>query len=249
VPTTPSPASEQPHQGFPVFAVTVDIVVFTMHDDQPHVLLIERGTAPFRGAWALPGGFKTPDETLEQAAARELREETGLATPAHLDQFRAYGDPERDPRRNVVTVAYLAVLPEVSTLSAGTDAAKAALHPVHDVVEGSVPLAFDHLRIVTEAADHVADQLDLGALARTFVPEAFTLTQLRRVYEGFWGEPLDPANFRRNLLSERGPYVVASGRRLHGGAGGRPPELFTATDLWNTGVPPVRRSRRRLVDS
>lgn len=247
VPRAKAPTA-QPHEGFPPFAVTVDIVVFTMSDDVPHVLLIERGGNPFKGAWALPGGFKTPTETLDEAAARELLEETGLRAPSHLGQFRAYGDPGRDPRRNVVTIAYLVVTPDVGTLTAGTDAANAALHPLEHIVDGSMSLAFDHHRIVSEAAQHVADQLDLGPLARAFVPAAFTLTQLRKVYEGFWGESLDPANFRRNLLTERNPYVVATGDRLAVPAGGRPPELFAATEAWNTGVPPVRRSRRLLAD-
>lgn len=244
-PASPSP---QPHAGFPTFAVTVDIVVFTMYDDQPHVVLIKRGVAPHKGAWALPGGFKTPRETLDEAAARELREETGLVTSTHLDQFRAYGDPGRDPRRNVVTVAYLAVTPDVGQLTAGTDAVNAQLHPLQHVVDGTLRVAFDHQRIVSEAAQHVADQLDLGSLARWFVPATFTLTQLRRVYEGFWGEQLDPANFRRNLLTPRNPYVVATGERVSVGSGGRPPELFSATEMWESGVPPVRRSRRHFSD-
>src|SRR5436190_21103978 len=99
--------------GFPPFAVTVDVVILTMVEGRLHVLLVRRQADPYAGAWALPGGFKRPDETLDEAAVRELREETAVAAPKHLAQFGAYGDPDRDPRTNVVTVAYLAVTPDV----------------------------------------------------------------------------------------------------------------------------------------
>ena len=98
---------------FPAFAVTVDVVVLTMLDNRLHVLLVRRGVEPFEGMWAIPGGFKRPDETLDEAAQRELLEETGIDGAKLLRQFGAYGDPNRDPRMNVVTVAYLAVIREV----------------------------------------------------------------------------------------------------------------------------------------
>ena len=130
----------------PPFAVTVDVAVFTMVDGRLNVLLVRRAGEPFAGAWALPGGFKLPEETLDQAAHRELREETAVDGAALLRQFGAYGDPGRDPRMNVVTVAYVAVVRDVVGVAAGSDAAAAALHPVHDVVNGRLPLAFDHFR-------------------------------------------------------------------------------------------------------
>ena len=98
---------------FPSFAVTVDVVVLTVSDGRLHVLLVRRGVAPFEGLWAIPGGFKRPAETLDEAAKRELVEETGVDGASLLTQFGAYGDPERDPRMNVVTIAYLAVLREI----------------------------------------------------------------------------------------------------------------------------------------
>jgi ADP-ribose pyrophosphatase YjhB (NUDIX family) len=138
---------------FPAFAVTVDIVVLTMLDDRLHVLLVRRAVAPFEGMWAIPGGFKRPAETLDQTAQRELLQETGLDGARVLTQFGAYGDPERDPRTNVVTVAYLAALRDVDEVVAGADAASASLVPVSDVLERKIELAFDHARIVRDAVE------------------------------------------------------------------------------------------------
>src|SRR3989440_11565718 len=119
---------------FPAFAVTVDVVVLTMSDGRLHVLLVRRGVAPFEGRWAIPGGFKRPSESLDEAAKRELVEETGVDGASLLTQFGAYGDPERDPRMNVVTIGYLAVLRDVGAVVAGAGAAADA------VVAGLAPL-------------------------------------------------------------------------------------------------------------
>src|SRR3990170_2603210 len=135
---------------FQAFAVTVDVVILTMSDSRLHVLLVRRGEAPFEGMLAIPGGFKRPAETLDEAAKRELREETGVDAASPLTQFGAYGYPERDPRMNVVTVGYLAVLRDVGAIVAGTDAADAALFPVSDVLNGKLELAFDHQRIARD---------------------------------------------------------------------------------------------------
>ena len=116
--STEAPLGYDPSQ-FPPFAVTVDIVILTMSAGTLNVLLVRRGEAPFKGMWAVPGGFKRPTETLDGAALRELREETGVDAASLLKQFGAYGDPGRDPRMNVVTVAYLAVIRDVGALVAG----------------------------------------------------------------------------------------------------------------------------------
>src|SRR6185503_17616925 len=129
---------------FPAFAVAVDVVVLTLVEGRLHVLLVRRGVPPFEGMWAIPGGFKRPAETLDEAAQRELAEETGVDAAGLLTQFGAYGDPGRDPRMNVVTVGYLAVLRAVDGVVAGTDAAGAALVPVSDALEGKLELAFHH---------------------------------------------------------------------------------------------------------
>src|SRR5262245_53636527 len=136
---------------FPAFAVTVDIVVLTIAEGSLHVLLVRRGVAPFAGRWAIPGGFKRPDESLDDAARRELLEETGVDGSRLLRQFGAYGDPGRDPRMNVVTVAYLAVLRDVRGVAGGTDAAEASLVPVSKALNRGTKLAFDHSRILRDA--------------------------------------------------------------------------------------------------
>jgi 8-oxo-dGTP diphosphatase len=226
---------------FPAFAVTVDVVILTMSDAQLHVLLVQRGVPPFEGMWAIPGGFKRPTETLDEAAERELVEETGVEGRSVLRQFGAYGDPGRDPRMDVVTVAYLAVLREVRGVVGGTDAAAADLVPAEDVLNGGIELAFDHTRIVRDAVERVRGDLERTGLATAFVGTTFTLAQLRMVYEAVWGVRLDAANFRRSVLAEDG-WVIATGRRARpGSAGGKPAELYRAGRMWKHGSP-IRRS-------
>jgi 8-oxo-dGTP diphosphatase len=208
------------------------------------VLLVRRGVPPFEGMWAIPGGFKRPDETLDQAAGRELVQETGVDGASLLTQFGAYGDPGRDPRMSVVTVAYLAVLPRVTGIAAGSDAESAALAPVADILERTVELAFDHARIVRDAVERVRADLDLHGSARAFVGTTFTLAELRAVYEAVWGVQLDGANFRRRVFAEAG-WVVPTGRRAQPGTkGGKPAELYRSGPRWKQGSP-IRRSPRR----
>jgi 8-oxo-dGTP diphosphatase len=222
---------------FPAFAVTVDVVILTMSEGTLHMLLVRRGEAPFQGMWAIPGGFKRPTETLDEAARRELAEETGVDVPSLLTQFGAYGDPERDPRMNVVTVAYLAVLRDLGAVVAGTDAADAALVPVFDVLNERIELAFDHLRIVRDAVERVRVELEVTGIATAFVGAKFTLAELRAVYEAVWGVQLDAANFRRSVVAEDG-WVIPTGRRARPGpAGGRPAELYRAGRAWDHGGP------------
>jgi 8-oxo-dGTP diphosphatase len=234
---------------FPAFAVTVDVVVLTMSDGRLHVLLVQRGVPPFEGMWAIPGGFKRPTETLDEAAKRELLEETGVDGASLLRQFGAYGDPGRDPRMNVVTVAYLAVLREVGAIVAGTDAAGASLAPVSDALDGKLELAFDHERIVRDALERVRLDLGLTGIATAFVGPTFTLAELRAVYEAVWGMHLDGANFRRRVLAEKG-WVIPTGRRARpGSTGGKPAELYRAGRMWRYGAPirypqPIEKRRR-----
>jgi 8-oxo-dGTP diphosphatase len=235
-PRDQSPRNYDPSQ-FPPFAVTVDVVILTMSRGSLHVLLVRRGEAPFQGMWAIPGGFKRAVETLDEAARRELREETGVDAASLLAQFGAYGDPGRDPRMNVVTVAYLAVLRDVGALVAGTDAAAAALVPVSEVLNERLELAFDHRQIVRDAVERVRVELEVSGIATAFVGTTFTLAELRAVYEAVWGVQLDAANFRRSVVAE-GDWVIPTGRRARPGpAGGRPAELYRAGRAWSRGGP------------
>ena len=230
------PAGYDPSQ-FPSFAVTVDVVILTMADAKLQVLLVRRGEAPFEGMWALPGGFKRPDETLDEAAKRELAGETGVEAASALTQFGAYGDPGRDPRMNVVTIGYRAVLREIGAIEAGTDAAAASLAPVDDVLNGNLELAFDHVRIVRDAVERIRLELEYTGVATAFVGTTFTLAELRSVYEAAWGVQLDAANFRRSILAEDG-WVIPTGRRAQSGpSGGRPAELYRAGRAWSHGGP------------
>jgi 8-oxo-dGTP diphosphatase len=230
------PAGYDPLQ-FPAFAVTVDVVILTVSDGALHVLLVRRGEAPFEGMWAIPGGFKRPAETLDEAARRELREETGVDVASLLVQFGAYGDPQRDPRMNVVTIGYLAVIRDVGAIIAGSDAADAALIPVSEIFDGKFELAFDHRRIVCDAIERARVELEVSGIATALVGTTFTLAELRAVYEDLWGVQLDAANFRRRVVNDDG-WVIPTGRRARPGlAGGRPAELFRVGRAWNHGGP------------
>jgi 8-oxo-dGTP diphosphatase len=209
---------------FPPVAVTVDVVVLTVRQGRLCALLVRRGEPPQRGRWALPGGFVRPAEDLDDAAHRELLEEAGLRAPGHLEQVRTYGEPGRDPRMRVISVAYLALAPEVPAPTAGTDAADARLWPVEDLpgaADGSAPgpvaLAFDHDRILADAVERARSKLEYTSLAATFLDEPFTIADLRRVYEAVWGGgPLHAANFRRKVLSTPGFVVPTPGERATG---------------------------------
>jgi ADP-ribose pyrophosphatase YjhB (NUDIX family) len=211
------------------FAVTVDIVVFTLRAGNFEVLLIRRGSEPFKGKWALPGGFVHPDESLDEAAARELAEETGIeAAPPCLQQIRAYGDPERDPRMRVVTVCYAAIVPNLPSPRGGSDAAEAALHPVSRVESGERELAFDHAAILGDAVKWVRTRLENTNVATAFCRPRFTLTELRQVYEAVWGVPLEPANFSRKVRAIKGFVKPIRGQPVSGDGAGRPARLYTS---------------------
>lgn len=208
---------------YPPFAVTVDLVVLTVRADALHLLLVRRGIPPDRDRWALPGGFVHVDEDLPDAAARELTEETGLPEPVgHLEQLGTYGRPGRDPRGRVVTVAWLALLPDLPTPVAGSDAASADWVPVTRLTPGQ--LAFDHDLIVADGLERARAKLEYTPLASAFCPPEFTVAQLRAVYETVWGTRLDPRNFHRKVTGTPG-FVNPVGRATEGERG-RPAQLF-----------------------
>jgi 8-oxo-dGTP diphosphatase len=175
--------------------VTVDIVIFTVRDKRLQVLLIKRGIPPFQGAWAIPGGFVLDHESLEEAARRELAEETGVAE-VYLEQLYSFGDPGRDPRGRVVTVAYFALIAaDRSPLRAGTDAAEASWFPM----DALPALAFDHARVLDYALERLRNKLEYTTVGFQLLPEKFTLTALQQVYEAILARPLDKRNFRRKV--------------------------------------------------
>src|SRR5215469_2892350 len=219
--------------GFPPFAVTVDLAVFTIRSGVLAVLLVQRSEHPYQGSWALPGGFVRADESAGDAARRELAEETGAGTfDGHLEQLRTYSEPGRDPRMRVVSVAHVALAPDLPDPRAGGDAAAARWWPVEDLDAESVPLAFDHATILADALDRVRSKLEYTTLAASFVAEPFTIADLRRVYAAVWGEAPDLAKFRRKVLGTPGFVVEATRSPLPaaGAAGGRPPLLYHCGD-------------------
>ena len=182
-------------------ALTVDVVVFAFEAgvDEPalQVMLIERDVEPFAGRWALPGGFVRLGETLEEAARRELEEETGLRG-LYLEQLQSFGALDRDPRERVVSVAHYALANlEGHDVRATTDARSAAWFPAEDTPE----LAFDHAEILRTALDRLRAKLRYRPVGFELLPEAFPLRRLQALYEGVLGRPLDKRNFRKKILA------------------------------------------------
>lgn len=234
---------------FPAFAVTVDLVVLTVRESRLCALLIRRGEEPFAGRTALPGGFVRPGESLGEAAERELAEETGLADlPVHLEQLATYGAVDRDPRMRVVSVAYLALAPDLPAPTAGGDAAAAHWAPVAELLpelfpnvraeRGHPPFAFDHARILADGVERARSKLEYTPLAAAFCPPEFTVGELRRVYEAVWGVALDPRNFHRKVTGTPG-YVRPTGGTTTR-QGGRPAQLFTRGDVTLLNPPMLR---------
>jgi 8-oxo-dGTP diphosphatase len=179
----------------PTMAVTVDIVLFTIREKRLHVLLIRRLLKPFQNRYAIPGGFVLERESLDEAAVRELREETGVDR-VYLEQLYTFGNPKRDPRGRVVTVAYYALAPHAQVLAAGGDATEAAWYPL----DALPALAFDHREIVGYAHERLRNKLDYTSVGFGLLPAKFTLSELQLVHEAILGTELDKRNFRRKIL-------------------------------------------------
>jgi 8-oxo-dGTP diphosphatase len=177
--------------------VTVDIVLFTIQGRDLQILLIKRKVKPFQNHYALPGGFVHEEESLEHAAIRELGEETGVEN-VYLEQLYTFGDPGRDPRGRVITVAYYALVPHIQALRAGTDAADAAWFQMADLP----PLAFDHQKIAHHAHLRLRNKLDYTSVGFELLPEKFTLTELQSVHEAILGQAIDKRNFRRKIAQQ-----------------------------------------------
>ncbi len=208
------------------FAVAVDLVVLTVREGTMNVLVVQRGIAPFRGRLALPGGFVLPDEDLPVAAARELREETGIAdVDFYIEQLATYGKPDRDPRGRVISVAYLALVPDLPEPTPGSDAAAAFWVPVDDLIEHPRKLAFDHHVILVDGVERARAKLEYSPVGTAFCNDAFTINELRQVYEAVWGCELDPRNFHRKITSTS-DFLVPTGERTTR-QGGRPAALYS----------------------
>lgn len=213
-------------------AVAVDLVVLTLGartapNDTLCALLVQRLYAPYRGRWALPGGFVQTDESLSAAAVRELREETGIrADRLHLEQLATYGEPGRDPRGRVISTAYLALVPHLPAPTAGADATAAAIWSVEQLLADPGRLAFDHHRILADGVERARAKFEYTSLATAFCGREFTVAELRRVYEVVWGTAIDPRNFHRKVTSTAG-FVEATGRTSTRD-GGRPAQLYRA---------------------
>lgn len=182
---------------YPRGAVTVDCVVFGLDEDDLKVMLIQRNLPPFEGKWALPGGFVHLEETLEEAARRELEEETGLCK-VFLQQLHTFGAVDRDPRERVISVAYYALVKlSDHRVQAATDARDAAWFGVHDVPS----LAFDHADILALALEKLRSKLRSEPVGFELLPKKFTLSQLQHLYELVLERTLDKRNFRKKVLS------------------------------------------------
>ncbi len=204
---------------YPRPALTVDIVIFTLRENRLQLLLIQRREDPYAGMWALPGGFVRVEESLEEAASRELAEETGVSE-AYLEQLYTYGDVDRDPRGRVVTVAYFALIPADAPVRSegGSDARQARWHPL----ESLPPLAFDHREIVTYALRRLRYKLEYTAACFELLPDEFTLSEIQQTYESILGEKLDKRNFRRRILEAS---IIEPTPRQRSGEG-RPARLY-----------------------
>jgi 8-oxo-dGTP diphosphatase len=182
---------------YPRAALTVDCVVFGFDEGDLKVLLIERGLEPFKGRWALPGGFVRVDETLDTAARRELQEEAGLAN-VFLEQLYSFGTVDRDPRERVVSVAYYALVKLTEhAAKPATDAANAQWFPISRVPK----LAFDHADILSTAVERLKGKVRYQPIGFELLPPKFTLSQLQHLYEAVLGTELDKRNFRKKVLS------------------------------------------------
>ncbi len=208
---------------YPHPAVTTDIVIFTIRQDELKVLLIKRALPPHQGEWALPGGFVNLDESLEEGARRELEEETGVSG-VYLEQLYTFGQPDRDPRERVITVAYYALIPtDKIEIRAASDAEGVSWFGMEEIPE----LAFDHQEILDAAHERLVAKLDYSTIAFQFMPKAFTLTELQQVYELILREPVDKRNFRKRILGLN--LIKETGKERKTGAH-RPAKLYRVID-------------------
>lgn len=210
--------------------VTVDVVILTIRPDKQgeqclQVLLVQRKLPPFASHWAIPGGFVRHNETLDHAAARELFEETGVRG-VFLEQLYTFGDPGRDPRDRVITIAYYALVPSQDlTLAAGSDTSGVCWFPVARLPEH---VAFDHRAILDKALARLRNKVEYSPIAFQLLSPIFTMAQLRHVHEVILQRKLDPGNFIHKALASG---VVEPTDQLLSGNRHRPPRLYRFTGI------------------
>ena len=181
------------HTTHATISVTVDVVLFCMYNTTLHILLIERKYPPFAGAWALPGGFVDADETLAQAARRELFEETNVSD-VYIEQFYTFGDPGRDPRRQSVSVAHIGLCRTPPPLATSDETPQVQWHPIAQL---PAMLAFDHHQIIAMAWSRLQAKLESTTIAFELLPTQFTIADIHHVYQQILGESLDFVTFQR----------------------------------------------------
>lgn len=193
-------------------SVTADVLLFTVVDEELNLLLIKRDVEPFKGSWALPGGFVGIDESLEDAAMRELKEE-GNVDNVYLEQLFTFGEPRRDPRSRVITVTYLALSDSSSwNLKSSGDAKEAKLFPVKSLPK----LAFDHRKIVDYGLARLRSKLGYSNIVLGLLPNSFTLTELQKKHEIILNTRVDKRNFRKKILATG--LLIATGKKSDGKA-------------------------------
>jgi len=204
---------------YPKPAVTVDIVLFTILDKKLKVLLIKRALEPFKGMWAIPGGFVKMPESLEAAAKRELQEETG-AKDIYLEQLYTFGEPDRDPRDRVITVAYMALTnSEKIVLTPKTDVSDAKWFSVDELPK----LAFDHSKILEYALKRLKWKFEYTTVAFSLLPEKFTMSQVQSLYEIAFNKKFDKRNFNKKIRSLK----ILNKESTQKNVSYRPPKLYS----------------------
>jgi 8-oxo-dGTP diphosphatase len=179
-------------------SVTVDMLIFTVVEDKLKLMLIKRKNPPYKDKWAIPGGFVEINESVDAAAVRELKEETGIK--CYMEQFGVFGDVDRDPRTRVISIAYFALVPFecLKKIKAGDDAKEVKLFDIRELPE----LAFDHYKIIMTGWNRLREKLEYTKIAFDLLPEEFTIQDIQKVYESILGYSLDKANFRRMVKSK-----------------------------------------------
>ena len=206
-------------EDYPRPSVTVDIIIFTVRKNNFKVLLVKRGVVPFKDMWAIPGGFIKMKESLEEAAKRELKEETGVKAD-YLEQLYSFGDVNRDPRGRVITIAYFALIKSENVkLKATTDVYETKWFSMKELPK----LAFDHKKILNYALKRLRWKFAYTTTAFSLLPEKFTLTQLQNLYEIILDKKLDKRNFRKKIISLD---IIKPSKEIKRGVSHRPPQLF-----------------------